>query len=200
MTILDFIRMTRANWKLLILAVAVGLAVMALYTRTQPRIFASDASAYVSAGNSSTVGDSFTGLTLAGKKAPIYATFLGNRATQARVVKELGLAPGSGFAPFMASLFAAGASAGASFGASGFAGASSSFGLPASGSTSLPFVTPLVPWQFAQVAARLRASVGSGAWASAGAAAAVSAIVVISMRIWMSPPKTAADRIALRMT
>ena len=95
-TILDFIRMTRANWKLLILAVAVGLAVMALYTRTQPRIFASDASAYVSAGNSSTVGDSFTGLTLAGKKAPIYATFLGNRATQARVVKELGLAPGSG--------------------------------------------------------------------------------------------------------
>ena len=71
MTILDFIRMTRANWKLLILAVAVGLAVMALYTRTQPRIFASDASAYVSAGNSSTVGDSFTGLTLAGKKAPI---------------------------------------------------------------------------------------------------------------------------------
>lgn len=28
MTILDFIRMTRANWKLLILAVAVGLAVM----------------------------------------------------------------------------------------------------------------------------------------------------------------------------
>lgn len=96
MTILDFIRMTRANWKLLILAVAIGLAVMALYTRTQPRIFASDASAYVSAGNSSTVGDSFTGLTLAGKKAPIYATFLGNRATQARVVKELNLPPGSG--------------------------------------------------------------------------------------------------------
>ena len=29
---------------------------------------------------------------------------------------------------------------------------------------------------------------------------AASAIVVISLRIWMSPPKTAADRIALRMT
>src|SRR5574343_301958 len=64
------------------------------------------------------------------------------------------------------------------------------FSTPASESRPAPATArPLVPWQLAQVAARLRPRLGSAAWAAPASRASEAAAIRERMFIVMSPPR-----------
>lgn len=90
MTVLDFVRLTRANVLLLLATVALGILGGFLYTQTQPVIYKAQATGYVAAGDSSTVNESFAGLTLANQKADAYLALVNSRQVGSKVVEILG--------------------------------------------------------------------------------------------------------------
>lgn len=92
MTIVDFVRLTRANLGRIILAVVAGAALAYGYAMTLPKIYTADASGYVvTAANAQTTGDVFAGSALAGSKADSYLPLVRSRAVAAKVAEKLGL-------------------------------------------------------------------------------------------------------------
>lgn len=92
MTIVDFVRLTRANLWRIILAVLAGAALAYGYAMTLPKLYTADASGYVvTAANAQTTGDVFAGSALAGSKADSYLPLVGSRAVAAKVVEKLQL-------------------------------------------------------------------------------------------------------------
>lgn len=92
MTLIDFVRLTRANLWRILLAVIAGAALAVGYASTLPKIYSADASGYVvTASGGQTTGDVFAGSALAGSKADSYLPLVRSRAVAARVVEELHL-------------------------------------------------------------------------------------------------------------
>lgn len=92
MTIVDFVRLSRANLWRIILAVIAGAVLAYGYASTLPKVYTADASGYVvTAANAQTTGDVITGSVLAGSKADSYLPLVRSRAVGARVVEKLGL-------------------------------------------------------------------------------------------------------------
>ena len=75
MTILDFVRTTRANLVLLILGIIIGALLGVGYSLTQPKVYAASASGYVTIGSGGTI-DVLSGSSAAKDRARSYSAFL----------------------------------------------------------------------------------------------------------------------------
>ncbi|HRW17350.1 MAG TPA: polysaccharide biosynthesis tyrosine autokinase [Dermatophilaceae bacterium] len=90
MTVIDFVRMTRANALLILATCVLGVLGAYLYAQRQPVIYQATATAYVVAGQSTSVGESASGLALATQKAASYLPLVNSRSVGERMVAELG--------------------------------------------------------------------------------------------------------------
>ncbi len=79
MTLLDFVRLTRANAKLIFVVASLTLIASFLWTLTRPVSYASYASGQVYVGSSGNIGDLSASLSLSQKKADIYAAYVASR-------------------------------------------------------------------------------------------------------------------------
>lgn len=92
MTLIDFVRLSRANLWRIIFATVAGYALAYGYASTLPKVYTADASGYVvTASGAQTTGDVFAGSALAGSKADSYLPLVTSRAVAAEVVKKLNL-------------------------------------------------------------------------------------------------------------
>lgn len=85
MTILDFVRLTRHNLRLLLGCIAVGLLAAGLYTLTQPVVYAATSSGVVVAGSAGSVADLTTGQTVAASRAITYPPLIQTQAVAKRI-------------------------------------------------------------------------------------------------------------------
>lgn len=76
MTILDFLRMLRANLKLLLVGLVVGALLGWGYSLLQPRLYSSTATGYVTVGEGAGIGDVISGSAAAKEKANAYLAFV----------------------------------------------------------------------------------------------------------------------------
>ncbi len=98
MTVLDFVRLTRANLLLLLGLGMLGLVGAYGYSQTLPVVYAAEATGTVIAGTSVSVGDAAAGLSLAQMKAASYVPLVNGRGVGERVVRELGYGTPGGVA------------------------------------------------------------------------------------------------------
>lgn len=76
MTILDFVRMLRANLKLLIAGLLIGGLLGFGYALLQPRVYASTSTGFVTVGEGTGIGDVISGSTAAKEKAVAYLALI----------------------------------------------------------------------------------------------------------------------------
>ena len=98
MGLLDYWRLTRHNWIVLLLSTLGGLAIAAGYSYLQPTMYSATATAYVVAGNSSSVGDALAGSTLAKDKAATYRPLVKSQQVAERIAADLQLPSAEGIA------------------------------------------------------------------------------------------------------
>ena len=96
MTILEFLRTTRANLWLLIIGIVVGAAAGFGYASFQPKVYAASSSGYVTVGESGTV-DVLSGSSAAKERARSYAAIVSSEAVAQKIKQnnpELSLTTG----------------------------------------------------------------------------------------------------------
>lgn len=76
MTLLDFVRLTRAHLRLILVTLVLGLIGAGAWTATRPVLYTSVASGQVFAGSSATTGEALSGISLAASKALVYASYV----------------------------------------------------------------------------------------------------------------------------
>ena len=76
MTVLDFVRLIRANLKYLLIGLLLGALLGLGYSMMQPRVYSSSASGYVTIGGSTGIGDVISGSTAAKDKAGSYLSLV----------------------------------------------------------------------------------------------------------------------------
>ena len=86
MTILDFVRTTRANLVLLILGIIIGALLGVGYSLTQPKVYAASASGYVTIGSGGTI-DVLSGSSAAKDRARSYSAIVSSEAV-AKIIQE----------------------------------------------------------------------------------------------------------------
>ena len=86
MTILDFVRTTRANLVLLILGIIIGALLGVGYSLTQPKVYAASASGYVTIGSGGTI-DVLSGSSPAKDRARYYSAIVSSEAV-AKIIQE----------------------------------------------------------------------------------------------------------------
>ena len=72
MELLDYWRVARRSWLVLLASTLAGLGLAAAYSLSQPTVYSATSSAYVVAGTSESTGDALAGSALAKEKAEIY--------------------------------------------------------------------------------------------------------------------------------
>jgi polysaccharide biosynthesis transport protein len=90
-TLLDFVRLTRANWRLIFVAFSLGLIAAFAWTLTRPVVFASTATGQVQVGSAGSIGDLSASLGLSQKKADVYATYVNGADVQEAVAQALNI-------------------------------------------------------------------------------------------------------------
>lgn len=93
MTLLDFVRLTRANWRLIFVVASLCLVAAFLWTLTRPVSYASVAHANVYVGSSDDIGQLSASLGLSQKKADVYAAYVTSAPVRDAVAKELDISP-----------------------------------------------------------------------------------------------------------
>jgi succinoglycan biosynthesis transport protein ExoP len=92
-TVLDFVRLTRAYLVLLVLATVVGAGAAYLYTSRSPDVYAANASGFIRVGGSSeSVGDVLAGNAVGGSKAESYLPLVTGRAVAQRAIDKTSIA------------------------------------------------------------------------------------------------------------
>ena len=86
MTILNFVRTTRANLVLLILGIIIGALLGVGYSLTQPKVYAASASGYVTIGSGGTI-DVLSGSSAAKDRARSYSAIVSSEAV-AKIIQE----------------------------------------------------------------------------------------------------------------
>ena len=86
MTILDFVRTTRANLVLLIAGIVIGAIAGLGYSLLQPKVYAASASGYVTVGQSGTI-DVLSGSNAAKERARSYSAIVSSEAV-AKIIQE----------------------------------------------------------------------------------------------------------------
>ena len=89
MTLLDFVRLTRANVKLIFVAFSLGLLLAFLWTLSRPVIYASTASGQVFVGSSGSISDISASLGLSTKKADVYSAYVAGGPVRTKVAEAL---------------------------------------------------------------------------------------------------------------
>lgn len=102
MELLDYWRVARRNWLVLVASTLVGLGLAAAYSLTQPTVYSATSSAYVVAGNSESTGDALAGSALAKEKAEIYLPLVTSQQVATRIADDLGLTSTQGIAASLA--------------------------------------------------------------------------------------------------
>src|SRR5688500_3982569 len=92
MELRDYLRILRAHWVGLALITALTVAATGLYTFTQEKVYAADASGLVSAGAATDPALGSVNDQLAKSRALTYVKIAESRATAARVKQQLELA------------------------------------------------------------------------------------------------------------
>jgi succinoglycan biosynthesis transport protein ExoP len=90
-TLLDFVRLTRANWRLIFVVASMGLIVAFLWTLTRPVSYASVATAQVKVGATNDIGQLSASLGLSQKYADIYAAYVSSGPVRDAAAAELGI-------------------------------------------------------------------------------------------------------------
>ncbi|MBM6404322.1 polysaccharide biosynthesis tyrosine autokinase [Phycicoccus sp. CSK15P-2] len=92
MTLLDFVRLTRAHMLSLVFLTLVGGAVAYGLTLRMPEVYVADASGYVRVeGTGTSTGDGIAATSLGGSKADSYLPLVTSRAVAQRVIEETGI-------------------------------------------------------------------------------------------------------------
>lgn len=86
MTILDFVRMLRANLKLLIIGLLVGALLGFGYSLLQPKVYTSSSTGYVTIGEGSGIGDVISGSVAAKEKAAAYLALIKSSAVADQII------------------------------------------------------------------------------------------------------------------
>ncbi|MBF0807044.1 polysaccharide biosynthesis tyrosine autokinase [Rothia nasimurium] len=86
MTILDFVRMLRANLKLLLIGLVLGALLGFGYSLFQPRVYASSSTGYVTVGDGAGIGDVISGSTAAKEKAAAYLALVNSGAVADEII------------------------------------------------------------------------------------------------------------------
>ena len=94
MTLVDLVRMTRANLRLIFIVFSMGLLAAFAWTLTRPVIYASTASGQIYVGSSVTVGEMQASMGLAQTKADVYSAYVGGSKVRESVAKALDISPG----------------------------------------------------------------------------------------------------------
>ncbi|WP_370894796.1 polysaccharide biosynthesis tyrosine autokinase [Janibacter sp. GXQ6167] len=90
MTVLDFVRLTRTNLKVIVLMTLLGIALAYAWTLTRPVIYTASSTGIVRAGDSGSVGDIMAGSSLALNRMQSYAALVNTRAVGRAMAEELG--------------------------------------------------------------------------------------------------------------
>jgi capsular exopolysaccharide synthesis family protein len=93
-TLLDFVRLTRANVRLIFVVASLGLVVAFVWTLTRPVTYASTATGNVSVGSSGDIGQLNIGLALSQKKADVYSAYVASTQVRDLVAQKLDISPG----------------------------------------------------------------------------------------------------------
>ncbi|MDX6360662.1 MAG: receptor protein-tyrosine kinase [Nocardioidaceae bacterium] len=91
MTVLDFVRLTRANVKTIFVMFSLFLVLAFLYTSRQPVVYTATSVGYVTVDAGNSVSEQFSANTLALTKAKQYAGLVGNTRVASRVISALKL-------------------------------------------------------------------------------------------------------------
>lgn len=92
MTVLDFVRLTRAHLLSLVVLTLVGAGTAFLLTQRMPEVYLADASGYVVVGADQTsTGDGLAATTLGGSKADSYLPLVTGRAVAQRAIAQTGI-------------------------------------------------------------------------------------------------------------
>ncbi len=92
MTLLDVVRLTRANALMIFVLVVTGLAAAFVITSRTPHVYQADASGYVRVtGSAESTGEGIAATTLSGSKAESYLPIVDSRAVAQRVIDETGI-------------------------------------------------------------------------------------------------------------
>lgn len=97
MTILDFLRMLRANLKLLLTGLIIGALLGFGYSLFQPRVYASTSTGYVTVGDGAGIGDVISGSSAAKDKASAYLALVKSSRVAEEIINlnpDLGLSAG----------------------------------------------------------------------------------------------------------
>ena len=94
MTVVDFIRLTRANLHVLLIAVLVCVGGAYAYVLTLPVTYASTSSGFVQVGGSSNIADTINGSQIAQQKAQAYISLVGTFPVASEVSKTTGIPVG----------------------------------------------------------------------------------------------------------
>ena len=96
MTVLDFLRLSRANFVLLLAATLAGLLLAFGVVLTQPKTYTSSSTGFVTTTGSSSLGDVLNGDVAAQNKAGAYIPLISSRSVAEKIAQDpaLGLAPG----------------------------------------------------------------------------------------------------------
>ncbi|WP_237197441.1 polysaccharide biosynthesis tyrosine autokinase [Rothia nasimurium] len=86
MTILDFVRMLRANLKLLLIGLVLGALLGFGYSLLQPRVYASSSTGYVTVGDGAGIGDVISGSAAAKEKAAAYLALVNSGAVADEII------------------------------------------------------------------------------------------------------------------
>lgn len=94
MTVVDFIRLTRANLHVLLIAVVVCVGGAYAYVLTLPVVYASASSGFVQVGGSANIADTINGSQIAQQKAQAYISLVGTFPVADEVAKSTGIPVG----------------------------------------------------------------------------------------------------------
>jgi len=92
-TLLDFVRLTRANWKLIFVCFSLGLLAAFAWTLTRPVVYSSSATGTVVVGSAPDVGSLSASMDLARQKAEVYSAFVSGTDVRNEVAQSLGISP-----------------------------------------------------------------------------------------------------------
>ena len=82
MTLVDFVRLTRANVRLIFIAFSLGLLAAFAWTLTRPVVYSSTATGQVFVGSSANIGDLSPSMGLSQKKADVYSAYVSGSKVQ----------------------------------------------------------------------------------------------------------------------
>ncbi|WP_158604495.1 polysaccharide biosynthesis tyrosine autokinase [Nocardioides mangrovicus] len=91
MTVVDFVRLTRVNWRVIFATFSLGLVAALLYTLHQPVVYTATSKGYVAVDSGDSVSDVYSATSLAQQKLSVYVGLVSSTAVAQDVIDSLKL-------------------------------------------------------------------------------------------------------------